>query len=66
MPLLLRTAEQDRGTYVETVMSVTLSMLALVRDDDISLDCAFIMLGCTRTWASSGSASPHAGMPALD
>ena len=40
MPLLLRTAEQDRGTYVETVMSVTLSMLALVRDDDISLDWA--------------------------
>ena len=44
MPLLLRTAELDRGTYVETVMSVTLSMLALVRDDNTSLDCAFIML----------------------
>ena len=44
MPLLLRTAEQDRGTCVETVMSVTLSMLALVRDDDISMHCACIML----------------------
>ena len=44
MPLLLRTAEQDRGTYVETVMSVTLSMLALVRDDDISMHSACIML----------------------
>ena len=44
MPLLLRTAEQDRGTGIESVMSMALSMLALVRDDDISLDCAFIML----------------------
>ena len=44
MPLLLRTAEQDRGTCVESVMSMALSMLALVRHDDISLDCAFIML----------------------
>ena len=44
MPLLLRTAEQGRGTGIESVMSMALSMLALVRDDDISLDCAFIML----------------------
>lgn len=44
MPLLLRTAEQDRGTCIESVMSMALSMLALVRNDDISMDCAFVML----------------------
>ena len=44
MPLLLRTAEQDHGTGIESVMSMALSMLALVRDDDISMHCACIML----------------------
>ena len=44
MPLLLRTAEQDRATMIDSVMSMALALMAMDQDDDISLHCAYIML----------------------
>ena len=44
MKLLLRTAEQDRVTTAQSWMSMALSMLALLQDDELALDFAFVML----------------------
>ena len=44
MPLLLRTAEQDRITTAQSWMSMALAMLALLQDDELALDSAFVML----------------------
>ena len=44
MPLLLRTAEQDRITTAQSWMSMALAMLALLQDDELALDTAFVML----------------------
>ena len=44
MPLLLRTKEQDRVTTAQSWMSMALSMLALLQDDELALDFAFVML----------------------
>ena len=44
MPLLLRTAEQDRITTAQSWMSMALAMLALLQDDELALDIAFVML----------------------